>query len=354
AAAARVAEEAAAARVAEEAAAAEAAAAARDAEEAAAFAAAARVAVRAEEAAAARVAAEVAAAWAAAEVAAARDEADDMACEGNFAATDRRSEAANRSESRAFSASQAPCCDEPPFAAAAAADEWPEAAELAPPKPAAMTEAGAAWSQARGQPVLGFAEASAATASASSTSPAKGALKESAGLDQTAEAEAAGGIRRFIAELSRQLAEEVRRRESEEAELERRAAEKKRLLEELEVQRRRRESLTAEQRNDEAAALEIERQHAELAEEHRKLRAEVARQEAELEQLREEAKARNGAGRDWARDGPEKDALVETKLRVAEAHDELAQLRQQLWLNREGLRKKLVDLKAENARLRSR
>ncbi|CAE8692923.1 unnamed protein product, partial [Polarella glacialis] len=89
-------------------------------------------------------------------------------------------------------------------------------------------------------------------------------------------------------------------------ELERRAAEKKRLLEELEVQRRRRESLTAEQRNDEAAALEIERQHAELAEEHRKLRAEVARQEAELEQLREEAKARNGAGRDWARDGPEK------------------------------------------------
>ena len=43
-------------------------------------------------------------------------------------------------------------------------------------------------------------------------------------------------------------------------------------------------------------------------------------QEKQLEELREEAKARTGQGRDWARDGPEKDALVATKLQIAEAH----------------------------------
>ncbi|CAJ1392577.1 unnamed protein product [Effrenium voratum] len=161
------------------------------------------------------------------------------------------------------------------------------------------------------------------------------------------------GLRRFIADLSSQLAEEVKRRLVEEDELERRAAEKTRLLEELEQVRRRKEKLTFEQRADEEAASEIEKQHSELAEEHRALRQEVARQEEELEQLREEAKARSGQGRDWARDGPEKDALVETKLRIAQAHDELAQLRQQLWLNREGLKKKLADLQAENMRLKT-
>merc|ERR1712083_1217696 len=91
----------------------------------------------------------------------------------------------------------------------------------------------------------------------------------------------------------------------------------------------------------------------ELAHLHKELRAEVARQDTELQRLREEARGRTGAGRDWARDGPEKDALVETKLQVAEAHDQLAQLKQQLWLNREGLRRQLADLQAENTRLRT-
>eukprot|EP00434_Breviolum_minutum_P005265 symbB.v1.2.004640.t1/scaffold265.1/size247395/3 len=164
---------------------------------------------------------------------------------------------------------------------------------------------------------------------------------------------AAPGLRRFIAELSSQLAEEVKRREQEEEELERRASEKRRLLEDLDLVRKQKEKLDFEQRADEAAAEEIEQQHSKLAEEHQALRQEVAKQETQLQQLREEAKARTGQGRDWARDGPEKDALVETKLRIAEAHDELAQLRQQLWLNREGLKQKLAELQAENMRLRT-
>merc|ERR1711972_1193294 len=86
---------------------------------------------------------------------------------------------------------------------------------------------------------------------------------------------------------------------------------------------------------------------------HKDLRAEVSRQDVELQRLREEARVRSGAGRDWARDGPEKDALVETKMQVAEAHDQLAQVKQQLWLNREGLRRQLADLQAENTRLRT-
>merc|ERR1712107_823973 len=97
---------------------------------------------------------------------------------------------------------------------------------------------------------------------------------------------------------------------------------------------------------------ETERQHAELAQAHKELREQVTRQEEELKCAREEARQRSGEGRNWARDGPEKDALVETKLQVAEAHDQLAQLKQQLRLNRDGLQKQLNELQAVNCQLR--
>merc|ERR1712176_1523026 len=160
-------------------------------------------------------------------------------------------------------------------------------------------------------------------------------------------------FRGLISKLSAELAAEVRRRELEEVQLEARAAEKQRLLEELDALRKRRESVLSDAKAAEKMAAETERQHIELAQQHKELREEVSRQDEELQRLREEACARNGTGRDWARDGPEKDALVETKLQIAEAHDQLAQLKQQLWQNKQGLKMKLSDLQAENARLRS-
>merc|ERR1712113_513206 len=139
-----------------------------------------------------------------------------------------------------------------------------------------------------------------------------------------------------------------KRRESEEAELETRAMEKQKVLDELEAVKKRRESVQADADAADNMAVDTEKQHAELSQLHKELRAEVARQDIELQRLREEARVRTGAGRDWARDGPEKDALVETKLQVAEARDQLAQLKQQLWMNREGLRRQIADLQAEN------
>eukprot|EP00931_Biecheleriopsis_adriatica_P031884 TRINITY_DN1864_c0_g2_i1.p1 TRINITY_DN1864_c0_g2~~TRINITY_DN1864_c0_g2_i1.p1 ORF type:complete len:391 (+),score=148.86 TRINITY_DN1864_c0_g2_i1:60-1232(+) len=229
-----------------------------------------------------------------------------------------------------------------PSVVCAATGDWPEAAVVTE-SPKAASSGSSSWPEAAQASPGSEAKGGYGSASSSSSGPVPG----------SGEKPTPAGVRRFIADLSQQLEEEVRRREMEEEELERRAAEKRRLLEELEAQTRRRDTLTAEQRADEISAAEIERQHAGLAEEHQALRAEVAHQEQELEKLREDARARNGAGRDWARDGPEKDALVETKLLIAEAHDELAQLRQQLWLNREGLKKKLSDLQAENMRLRT-
>lgn len=233
-------------------------------------------------------------------------------------------------------------------AAAGSDEDWPEAV-VAPPK---AVQAGYASSPTAAPSAVLEGSRPSSSSQAASSSEALNEDASAPGCDNTLEVPA-GGLRRFMADLAKQLEEEVRRRESEEAELERRAAEKKRLLEELDTQRKRREALLVEQKDDDRTATEIEKQHTELAEEHQRLRSEVARQETELEQLREEVKVRTGAGRDWARDGPEKDALVETKLRIAEAHDELAQMRQQLWMNREGLKKQLSDLQAENMRLRT-
>mmetsp|Transcript_90587 Transcript_90587/g.189450 ORF Transcript_90587/g.189450 Transcript_90587/m.189450 type:complete len:537 (+) Transcript_90587:191-1801(+) len=166
-------------------------------------------------------------------------------------------------------------------------------------------------------------------------------------------AETATGLRALIAQLSAQLAEETKRRELEEEELEQRANDKRKLLEELEAHKSRRAS--ADQAADEALKIveRTEKQHRDLAKAHHELRMEVEQQEVELQKLRDEAKARAGGGRDWARDGPEKDALVQTKLQIAEAHDTLAQLKQQWGQNREGLRRQLRQLKEENERLRS-
>jgi len=219
--------------------------------------------------------------------------------------------------------------------------EWPEAATTAWPQAAEVEVAGSA-AKAAAAGSAWQAEVGTAVATAPAASTAAAACPESA-----------NGLRALITQLSAQLAEEVRRREAEEAELEARAAEKTRLLTELEAHKKRREAAAAAAEAAAGSAEATERQHTELAKAHRELRAEVAKQEEELARLREEAKARSGTGRDWARDGPEKDALVETKLKIAEAHDHLAQMKQQLWLNREGLRKQLSDIQAENARLRS-
>jgi len=222
---------------------------------------------------------------------------------------------------------------------------WPEALQVSPLQAQTVISAS--------MPTAAVA-VSASTPSAAPAAAASPLAKQAASTTAApATAESANGLRALVAQLSQQLADEVRRRESEEAELETRAAEKNKLLEELEGLRQRRDNAGASAEAALKAAEKTERQHRELAQSHRELRGEVARQEEELQRLNEEARARSGMGRDWARDGPEKDALVETKLQIAEAHDQLAQLKQQLWLNREGLSKQLAELQAENARLRS-
>ncbi|CAJ1326841.1 unnamed protein product [Effrenium voratum] len=95
--------------------------------------------------------------------------------------------------------------------------EWPEA-KVAPEvrrasAPAAVWPEAASPSQARGEPA----------ASSGYAGPSSSRQEERCSPP---------GLRRFIADLSSQLAEEVKRRQVEEDELERRAAEKTRLLEE--------------------------------------------------------------------------------------------------------------------------
>lgn len=187
--------------------------------------------------------------------------------------------------------------------------------------------------------------------SPSSCGPGAGAL-EGANGDQGCSM-TPGGLRGLITDLSWQLTEEVRRREVEEEELEERAADKRRLREELEALQRRRVAMVASAEEANKAAEESMQRHKELLKSQEELQSEVERQEQELQQLREEAKVRNGTGRDWARDGPEKDALVETKLQIAEAYEQLAQVRLQMSMNREGLKRQLSELRAENAKLRS-
>eukprot|EP00929_Paragymnodinium_shiwhaense_P123552 TRINITY_DN9754_c0_g1_i1.p1 TRINITY_DN9754_c0_g1~~TRINITY_DN9754_c0_g1_i1.p1 ORF type:complete len:816 (+),score=199.81 TRINITY_DN9754_c0_g1_i1:87-2450(+) len=167
------------------------------------------------------------------------------------------------------------------------------------------------------------------------------------------ESSSSSGLKGLIAQLSQQLAEEVRRREVEESELEVRAAERKRLREELEALQRRKSAVLANAESAKEAAADSRKQRDELQAAHEELQMEVERQQEELKKLREEASTRKGAGRDWAREGPETDALVETKLQIAEAHDRLAQAKLQLWMNKEGLRKQLADLQAENDKLRA-
>eukprot|EP00927_Polykrikos_kofoidii_P060621 TRINITY_DN55561_c0_g1_i1.p1 TRINITY_DN55561_c0_g1~~TRINITY_DN55561_c0_g1_i1.p1 ORF type:complete len:779 (-),score=212.56 TRINITY_DN55561_c0_g1_i1:44-2380(-) len=160
------------------------------------------------------------------------------------------------------------------------------------------------------------------------------------------------GLRGLVSQLNFQLMEEVSRREKEEEELEERTREKKALLEELEQLRRRRANVASSAEAAAEAALEAQKQREELVKSKEDLTAEIARQAEELNRLHLEAEQRSGVGRDWARAGPETDALVETKLQLAEANDRLAQARLQLWLNKEGLKKQLSELQAENAALR--
>jgi hypothetical protein len=210
---------------------------------------------------------------------------------------------------------------------------WPEAVQA---------EAGGQWPEATEIQATGTG-----TRSRASTAPTGGYPASSVG---SVAPEPAGGLLDLVAQLSQQLANETLRRDAEEAELEERRRDEKRLREELQAKRQRRSDVLAAAEAAKEAAEETRRQHAELAETHERTKAEVEEHEHELSELRAAAKARTG--RDWARDGPEKDELVKTKLSIAEAHDRLAHVRLQLRLNRDGLRLQLRTLQEENDRLR--
>lgn len=182
------------------------------------------------------------------------------------------------------------------------------------------------------------------------TTAPTGGYPASSGGTTSASPEPACGLLDLVDQLSQQLTNETMRRDAEEAELEERRQDEKRLREELQAKRQRRSDVLAAAEAAAKAAEETQRQHAELAETHERTKAEVEQHEKELNELRAAAKARTG--RDWARDGPEKDELVKTKLSIAEAHDRLAHVRLQLRLNRDGLRLQLRTLQEENDRLR--
>ena len=108
------------------------------------------------------------------------------------------------------------------------------------------------------------------------------------------------------------------------------------------------EVATAATNAAEQAIRETLRHHTVLLELHGTITEEAAAQEAKSKELRLAAQG----CRDWARDGPEKDALVETNLQIAEAHDRLAESHLQQRMNRDGLRKQLETLQQENRRVR--
>lgn len=214
-----------------------------------------------------------------------------------------------------------------PEAVEVAGDPWPEAAEVEP------------------QAAIGRGWAASSPVAANGYPASRGA--ESAGGSEPP----SSGLMELVAQLSQQLANETLRRDAEEQELEERRKDDARLREELQAKRQRRADVIAATEGAARAAEETRRQHSELAVAHERTKQEVATHEASLSELREAARAKNG--RDWARDGPEKDALVETKLSIAEAHDRLAHIQLQLRLNRDGLRRQLHELQAENCRLRA-
>lgn len=205
---------------------------------------------------------------------------------------------------------------------------WPEAVEVGP-------AAGAA-----GYPLASTVDAAANGRGAGDGMPVG-----------AASGEPAGGLMELVDQLTQQLSNETLRREHEESELQERRREEVRMREELEARRLRRADVRAAAEDAAKAAAEAKRQHGELIVTHAVTQKEVSQHEAELKELQKAALARSG--RDWARDGPEKDALVQTKLQIAEAHDLLAQVRLQLRLNRDGLRRQLSELQAENCRLRA-
>eukprot|EP00928_Gymnodinium_smaydae_P001990 TRINITY_DN10706_c0_g1_i1.p1 TRINITY_DN10706_c0_g1~~TRINITY_DN10706_c0_g1_i1.p1 ORF type:complete len:439 (-),score=107.36 TRINITY_DN10706_c0_g1_i1:105-1421(-) len=225
--------------------------------------------------------------------------------------------------------------------AGCAGDAWPEAAEVQAPVSRCASAAGSS----------GTGGENAAAAASNCANEGFGLGFGSSNLNSAHGGFAPAGLRGLIAQLQAQLAEEARRREVEEDELESRAAEKAAIQAEIEAQRKRRAVAEGAAAAAEQTAREIEAEREELSRAHESVREGIGRQEEELRRLREEARVRDGDGRDWARDGPEKDALVATKLQIAEAHDQLAQLRQQLWLNREGLRRQLAELRAEHGGL---
>jgi len=219
---------------------------------------------------------------------------------------------------------------------------WPEAAVVGPDEATARgsVTAGGDWPQSSEVEPRG-------PGPVSGTAPLMSIASACAGVGP------AGGLGDLVAQLTQQLVNETLRRELEEHELNDRGNDERRLRDELETRRARRASVVAAGEEADAAAAEARRQHAELSVVHEETKLEVTRQEAELQELRQAVMARCGpAGRDWARDGPEKDALVETKLQIAEAHERLAHVRLQMRLNREGLQRQLEALRADNIKLR--
>uniref|UniRef100_A0A7S1F6N4 Uncharacterized protein n=1 Tax=Noctiluca scintillans TaxID=2966 RepID=A0A7S1F6N4_NOCSC len=203
------------------------------------------------------------------------------------------------------------------------AGSWPEATVVTTQK----AEPAVAWNFDQRQ-------GSSSSGGAASTVPASGT--------------GARSLKELMLQLSGQLEMEKRRCVDEQSELAASEAEERGLREELAALQRSREVATAATNAAEQAVRETLRQHTELSELHETITEEAAAQEAKSKELRLAAQG----SRDWARDGPEKDALVETNLQIAEAHDRLAESHLQQRMNRDGLRKQLDTLQQENRRLR--
>jgi len=176
---------------------------------------------------------------------------------------------------------------------------------------------------------------------------------EAAGAPSGARAPPHEGLTDLVVQLRSQVASAMRKRQDDEGELREREQDERHLREELAALRRRREAAVDGAEASSLVAARMQQEHDELREIHTATSAKTSEQEIELHEHREIAIKRAAEYRaSWAREGPEKDALVMTKLQIAEAHERLNEVRHQLRTNKDGLGRQLSQLRAEAAMLR--
>merc|ERR1711939_279510 len=93
-------------------------------------------------------------------------------------------------------------------------------------------------------------------------------------------------------------------------------------------------------------------QIAELTQAQAELAPKLQEQGEKLREYEEAMRVRQDF--EWAREGPEKDALVGTKVELAQLHEHLDETRMKMQLNLRGMRTQAEELRSENLKLRKR